>query len=151
MGFVDNGMIPGDKLFFVPDGDLYIFGVLMSRTHNAWMRAVAGRLEMRYSYANTIVYNNLVWPEASSDMRQEIAEAAQAVLDARALYPTATLADMYDPDHALFYPDLMRAHARLDHAVEAAYGWHFPSNMPDSEIEQEIVSRLFTLYAKATR
>lgn len=151
MGFVDNGMIPGNKLFFVPNGDLYVFGVLMSRTHNAWMRTVAGRLKSDYSYANTIVYNNLVWPKASSDMHQEITEAAQAVLDARALYPTATLADMYDPDHALFYPDLMRAHARLDRAVEAAYGWDFPADMPDSEIEQEIVSRLFTLYAEATR
>lgn len=151
MGFVTNGMIPGNKLFFVPNANLFVFGVLMSRVHNAWMRIVAGRLKSDYSYANTIVYNNLVWPEPSSEQHTEIEAAAQAVLDARALYPTATLADMYDPDHALFYPDLMRAHARLDHAVEAAYGWHFPADMPDSEIEQEIVSRLFTLYAEATR
>lgn len=150
MGFVTNGMIPGDMLYFVPNGDLFIFGVLMSRVHNAWMRTVAGRLKSDYRYANTVVYNNLVWPEPSSEQRAEIEAAAQAVLDARALYPTATLADMYDPDHALFYPDLMRAHARLDRAVEAAYGWHFPADMPESEIEREIVSHLFTLYAQAT-
>lgn len=72
IGFVDDGMIPGNMLYFVATGSKYVFGVLTSRVHNAWMRAVTGRLEMRYNYGNTTVYNNLVWPEVSSAQRAQM-------------------------------------------------------------------------------
>lgn len=144
MGFVNDGMIPGNKLYFVPTDSKYVFGVLMSRVHNAWMRAVTGRLEMRYNYGNTIVYNNLVWPETSDAQRAEIESLAQAVLDARANYPEATLADLYDPDHDYLYPDLKAAHEALDAAVERAYG--LEPGCPESEI----VAHLFKLYEQAS-
>ena len=142
MGFVTNGMIPGNKLYFVASGSLYVFGVLMSQFQNAWMRQVAGRLKSDYSYANTIVYNNFVWPDASDAQRGEIERCAQAVLDARAAHPDATLADMYDPDNDFLFPDLMAAHRALDTAVEAAYGVDFGGD------EERIVAHLFALYAE---
>ena len=145
VGFVDNGMIPGDKLYFIPTGSLYTFGVLMSQFQNAWMRQVAGRLKSDYSYANTIVYNNFVWPEPDDAQRALIEECAQAVLDARAAHPDATLADMYDPDNDFLFPDLAKAHAGLDAAVEAAYGVDFGGD------EEKIVAHLFKLYAEKTR
>ena len=145
IGFVSNGMIPGDKLFFISDAGLYEFGILVSQFHNAWMRQVAGRLKSDYSYANTIVYNNFVWPEPDNAQRALIEECAQAVLDARAAHPDATLADMYDPDNDFLFPDLAKAHAGLDAAVEAAYGVDFGGD------EEKIVAHLFKLYAEKTR
>lgn len=142
MGFVDDGMIPGNKIYFVPTGSKYIFGILMSRVHNAWMRAVGGRLEMRYNYANTIVYNTLVWPDVTDAERAQIETAAQKVLDARDQYPGATLEELYDPDNDWLYPELTRAHKNLDDAVECAYGL-----APGIE-EKDIVAHLFDLYAK---
>ena len=90
--------------------------------HNAWMRTVAGRLESRYRYSINIVYNNYPWPQNPSDKhRAAIEAAAQAVLDARARFPDATLADLYDP---LAMPaELVQAHAALDRAVDAAYAY----------------------------
>lgn len=143
MGFVTDGMIPGNKLYFVPTDSRYVFGILMSRVHNAWMRAVGGRLEMRYNYANTIIYNTFVWPEIDDIQRTQIEATAQAVLDARAQYPDATLEDLYDPDDAWMYPALMKAHAKLDMAVERAYGLD-----PGLE-EKDIVTHLFELYNEA--
>lgn len=143
MGFVTNGMIPGNKLYFVPTDSLYVFGVLMSRVHNAWMRTVSGRLKSDYNYANTIVYNTMVWPEVNDTQRTQIETAAQAVLDARAQYPDATLKNLYDPDDAWMYPELISAHMTLDEAVERAYG------LPVGCDEKDIVALLFELYDKA--
>ena len=142
MGFVDNGMIPGNKLYFIPDATVYDFGILMSQFHNAWMRMVAGRLKSDYNYANTIVYNNFVWPEPTDADRAEVERCAQAVLDARATYGGSTLADMYDPDNEFLYPMLTKAHRALDAAVEAAYGVDFGGD------EEKIVAHLFGLYAE---
>lgn len=150
MGFVHNGMIPGNKLYFIPTDRLDIFGILMSRVHNAWMRVVAGRLKSDYNYANTIVYNTLVWPDATDTQRAEIEHCAQAVLDARAQYEGASLADLYDPDNDFLYPALTAAHRALDLAVEQAYGLSFPAQMGEEERERAIVAHLFALYARAT-
>ena len=144
---VQDGMIPGDKLFFVLDGKMDIFGVLMSQTHNAWMRALAGRMRIDYSYANTIVYNNLVFPELSPAQREGIEHAAQEVLNARSLYPEGTLADLYDPDNEAKYPELTAAHKALDKAVERAYGWDL-DDLTWDEKETFIVSSLFELYSE---
>ena len=155
MGFVDDGMIPGDKLYFIPTDALYVFGLMMSQFHNAWMRVVAGRLKSDYSYANTIVYNNFAWPgvtretlgvpveeAVSPEVRDRIESCAQAVLDARAAHPGKTLADLYDPDKMPM--DLLSAHKALDAAVEAAYGVDFNGD------EERIVAHLFELYAQLT-
>ena len=143
MGFVADGMIPGDKLYFVPTDSRYVFGVLVSRAHNAWMRVVAGRLKSDYRYGNTTVYNNLVWPDAAPAERERIEQSAQGILEARSLYPDASLATLYDPD--LMPAELRAAHRENDRAVEAAYG------LPTDSDEATIVSHLFSLYAAKTR
>ena len=104
----------------------------------AWTRAVCGRLESRYQYSAGIVYNNFPWPTPGEAQRGKIETAAQAVLAARALYPNATLADLYDP--LTMPPELLKAHKALDRAVDAAYGKvSFAS-------EAERVAFLFRLY-----
>ena len=97
----------------IPNADLYDFGVLTSNIHMAWMRTVAGRLEMRYRYANGIVYNNYPWPNPTDEQKAKIVQTAQSILDARALYPDASLADMYNPDNDFLYPELTNAHLVL--------------------------------------
>ena len=155
LGFVTNGMIPGNKLYFVSTDSLYIFGVLMSQFHNAWMRVVAGRLKSDYNYANTIVYNNFIWPgaiehpdmpveeTASEEERVKVEACAQAVLNAREAHPDNSLADLYDPGK--MPDDLRAAHDALDKEVEEAYGVNFNGN------EEKIVAHLFKLYAEMTK
>lgn len=149
-GFVDDGMIPGNQFYFVPTASLFVFGVLMSQAHNAWMRTVAGRLKSDYRYANTIVYNNFVFLETTPPQRDEIERSAQAVLDARGLYPDASLAKLYDPENESKYPELTETHRALDRAVERAYGWDFDGLSWD-EKETHIVSALFELYSAKVR
>ncbi|MBP5420324.1 MAG: methylase [Bacteroidales bacterium] len=111
----------------------------------AWMRAVCGRLKSDYRYSKDIVYNNFVWPEKIENEKLKIDTTAQAILDARALYPDSSLADLYD--ETLMPVELRKAHRANDEAVLAAYGWastrgHAPLS------EEEIVARLFELYEK---
>ena len=122
IGFLPASIMASNLLRAAPCATFYHFGILSSLMHNAWMRTVAGRLESRYRYSINIVYNNYPWPQNPSDkQRQAVEAAAQGVLDARALYPQATLADLYDP---LTMPaELVQAHAQLDRAVDAAYGY----------------------------
>ena len=145
LGFIGPEVFCGDANLLIPNATLYHFGVLQSQTHNAWMRTVAGRLKSDYRYSAGVVYNNFVWPEPDDAQRALIEECAQAVLDARAAHPDATLADMYDPDNDFLFPDLAKAHAGLDAAVEAAYGVDFGGD------EEKIVAHLFKLYAEKTR
>ena len=142
MDYLSKDIIPGDKLFMMPGASLYSFGVLTSSVHMAWMRAVCGRLEMRYSYYNTIVYNNFPWPSLNAAQEIKIKHSAQAILDARALYPGSTLSDLYDE---LAMPaELRKAHRANDAAVMEAYG--FRKDMT----EPEIVAELFKMYQKLT-
>ena len=120
MGFFDKGSIPGDTCMTIPNGELYHFGVLTSEMHMAWVRYVCGRLESRFRYSKEIVYNNYPWPQSPSPkQRSAIAEAAQRVLDARQQFPNSSLADLYDP--LTMPPALVKAHQRLDRAVDLAY------------------------------
>lgn len=142
MDYLSQDIIPGNKLFCMQGASLYHFGVLTSNVHMAWMRVVCGRLKSDYSYSNTIVYNNFPWPEVSEEQREKIAATAQAILDARALYPNSSLADLYDS--VMMPPELRKAHQQNDRAVMAAYG--FAPSMSESEI----VARLFALYEALT-
>lgn len=109
----------------------------------AWMRVVAGRLEMRYRYSKDVVYNNFPWPQPSEEQRERISQTAQAILDARALYPDSNLADLYDE---LAMPvELRRAHRANDVAVLEAYGF------PKDATESDIVARLFKMYQELTK
>ncbi len=151
IGFLDCSVIASDAAQMIPNATLYHFGILTSSVHNAWMRAVCGRLEMRYRYSKDIVYNNFPWPEAVvepvettghfgklNDLKAKIEQTAQKILDARALYPDSSLADLYD--ETLMPPELRKAHRENDKAVMAAYG--FDAAMEESEI----VARLFEMY-----
>ena len=109
----------------------------------AWMRAVCGRLKSDYNYSKDVVYNNFPWPEVSEEQREQIAKTAQGILDARALYPDSSLADLYDP--VTMPIELLKAHRENDHAVMAAYG--FPATLTESDI----VARLFDLYSQLTK
>ncbi len=137
MGFMTNDIICSNKLQMVPDATLYHFGVLTSRVHMAWMRVVCGRLEMRYSYSINVVYNNFPWPAPSAAQHESIEKTAQGILDARALYPASSLADLYD--EVTMPPELRRAHQKNDKAVMQAYG--FAADLSESEIVAELMKR----------
>ena len=142
--YLKANIIAGDKLFQMPSASLYHFGVLTSNVHMAWMRAVCGRLKSDYSYSNTIVYNNFPWPTPTDEQKAKIEQTAQAILDARALYPDSSLADLYDE---LTMPvELRRAHQDNDRAVMAAYG--FPVK---TMTESQCVAELFKLYQQLTK
>lgn len=119
-GFLNGNSLCGDAVQIMPDATIYHFGILTSGVHNAWMRTVAGRLKSDYRYSKDIVYNNFPWPEPTEGQRAAIEKTAQAILDARALYPDASLADLYD--EVLMPPELRKAHQYNDQAVLAAYG-----------------------------
>lgn len=120
IAFITADVICSNTVQFVPDATPFHFGMLVSAMHMAWVRTVCGRLESRYRYSNTIVYNNFPWPQPLDDKaRSAIEVAAQGVLDARAKFPDATLADLYDP--LTMPPALVQAHHALDRAVDAAY------------------------------
>lgn len=140
--FLEPGVLCSNLVKLIPEGSLYEFGVLQSQIHNAWMRAVAGRLKGDYRYSIGIVYNNFPWPAVTPEQRKRVENAAQDVLEARKHNPSATLAELYDPDNSLFFPELMEAHQRLDQAVEAAYGWRTNGD------EEKILQYLFRLYDK---
>lgn len=121
IGYEQPETLASNLVKIAPNATLYHFGVLTSTMHNAWVRAVCGRLESRYRYSASIVYNNFPWPEnPTNKQKQAIETAAQGILDARAQFPDATLADLYDP--LTMPPALLKAHQALDKAVDAAYG-----------------------------
>jgi hypothetical protein len=120
IGFMAAGVIANNLVFVVPDATTFHFGVISSRMHMAWVRTTCGRLKSDFRYSKDIVYNNFPWPEAIDDKhRTAIETEAQGVLDARAKFPDATLADLYDP--LTMPPALVKAHQQLDKAVDAAY------------------------------
>jgi hypothetical protein len=142
IGFMHPDTLCSNLVKIIPDATLYHFGILTSTMHNAWVRSVCGRLESRYRYSAGIVYNNFPWPEPTDKQRAAIEAAAQAVLDARAAHPNATLADLYDP--LTMPPDLLRAHQTLDRAVDAAYAYK------DAPTDAARVAFLFARYQALT-
>ncbi|HFI0450276.1 TPA: DNA methyltransferase [Streptococcus suis] len=145
IGFLTREYIPLAPILIIPNATLYHFGILTSNVHMAWMRTVAGRLEMRYRYSAKIVYNNFPWPEVTEEQKEKIAQTAQAILDARALYPDSSLADLYDE---LTMPvELRKAHQANDAAVMKAYGMTKVVNGKKTWLtESETVERLFDMY-----
>jgi hypothetical protein len=143
MGFVGAKVIANDQVLTVAGAKHFHFGVLHSTMHMAWVRYTCGRLESRYRYSKDIVYNNFPWPGAPTEKQKEaIEEGARGVLAAREAFPDSTLADLYDP--LTMPPVLVKAHARLDKAVDAAYGYK------GKPTDAERVAFLFELYQKYT-
>lgn len=143
IGFLNDETIPTDLLFIIPNVEVYHFGILTSNVHMAWMRAVAGRLKSDYRYSKDIVYNNFPWPTPTPAQKERIEKTAQAILDARALYPESSLADLYDE---LTMPvELRKAHRANDKAVMEAYGFWGRLNS-----EAACVAELMKLYKALT-
>lgn len=142
IGLLSKDIICSNKGYIIADNSLYLFGVISSNMHMAWIRQVAGRLESRYQYSGTVVYNTFPWPQPTPAQTEAIEAAAQGILDARAAFPDSTLADLYDPN--TMPPELMKAHRTLDKAVDAAY------RKQPFDTERSRVEYLFGLYQQLT-
>ena len=142
IGLVSNEIICSNKGYIIADSSLYLLGILSSTMHMAWIRQVAGRLESRYQYAGTVVYNTFPWPQPTPTQVKAIETAAQGVLDARTQFPGNTLAELYDP--LVMPPLLLKAHQTLDRAVDLAY------RKQPFDTERHRVEYLFTMYQQLT-
>lgn len=145
MGFMTPDIMCSNKVRLIPNATLYHFGVLTSNVHMAWMRTVCGRLKSDYDYSIKIVYNNFPWCNPTPEQKAKIEKTAQAILDARALYPDCSLADLYD--ETTMPPELRKAHQANDFAVMAAYG--FDRKITESECVAELMKRYQELVEKA--
>jgi hypothetical protein len=143
IGFMNKNVIGNDQVLLIPNANLYLFGILTSEMHMAWVKYVCGRLKSDYRYSKDIVYNNFPFPENITDKQKQTVETcAQAVLDTRGKYPDSSLADLYDP--LTMPPDLIKAHQKLDKAVDLCYR---PQRFT-SELNR--IEYLFELYEKLT-
>ena len=139
MGMMTSDTLCSDLVFIIPGANLYHLGILTSNVHMAWMRTVCGRLKSDYRYSKDIVYNNFPWPSPTEIQKQKIEQTAQMILDARALYPDCSLADLYD--ERTMPPELRTAHQKNDRAVMEAYGFWGKLNS-----ESECVAALMKMY-----
>ena len=145
-GYMDSSTLCGDANLMMPDATLYHFGILTSNVRMAWMRVVCGRLEMRYRYSVNIVYNNFPWTTPTDAQKAKIEQTAQGILDARALFPDASLADLYD--EVAMPPELRKAHQENDKAVMDAYS--FRRGTPEYTSEAACVAVLMQMYQGLT-
>lgn len=143
ISYISPDIIVNGSALIIPNASLYHFGVLISNVHNAWMRVVAGRMKSDYQYSNKIVYNNFPWPTPTEEQKAKIERTAQAILDARALYPDSSLADLYD--EVTMPPELRKAHQENDKAVMRAYGFDIKTTT-----ETSCVAELMRRYQKLT-
>ena len=141
MGFMSPDILCSNLVKIIPNAILYHFGILTSNVHMAWMRAVCGRLKSDYRYSKDVVYNNFPWPTPTDEQKAKIKETAQAILDARALYPDSSLADLYD--ETTMPPELRKAHQQNDKAVMRAYGFDIKTTT-----ETSCVAELMKMYQK---
>jgi len=139
IGFLPCEVIATNLVQMLPNASLYHFGIITSNVSNAWMRTVCGRLKSDYRYTITNVYNNFPWPTPTEDQKARIEATAQAILDARALYPDASLADLYD--ETTMPPELRKAHQENDKAVMRAYGFDIKTTT-----ESSCVAELMRMY-----
>lgn len=138
IGFMDKNIIASNSTLVAKTDSLYLFGILTSNVHMAWVKTLCGRLKSDYRYSPSL-YNNFPWPTPTDEQKARIEETAQGILNARALYPDASLADLYDE---LAMPlKLLNAHRENDKAVITAYGWNWRGLS-----ESECVARLMKLY-----
>ena len=144
MGFLDKNTIATNLVITIPDATLYHFGILTSNVHMAWMRAVCGRLKSDYRYSKDIVYNNFPWPAPTDEQKAKIEQTAQSILDARALYPDSSLADLYD--ETTMPPELRKAHQQNDRVVMRVYGFNIKTTT-----ETSCVAKLMKMYQEMTQ
>ncbi len=140
-GFVSPDILVNNAVQLIPGAEIYHFGVMMSNVHMAWTRAVCGRIKSDYRYSKDVVYNNFPWPTPTDEQKAKIEKTAQAILDARSLYPDCSLADLYD--EMLMPPELRKAHLQNDKAVMQAYGFSIKDTT-----EEKCVAELMKMYQK---
>lgn len=140
-GFVSPDVIVSNAVLIIPDANRYHFGVLTSNVHMAWTRAVCGRIKSDYRYSKDIVYNNFPWCNPTPEQKALIEQTAQSILDARALYPDCSLADLYD--EVTMPPELRKAHQANDRAVMKAYGFDVKTMT-----ESSCVAELMKMYKR---
>ncbi len=143
VGFMPSNVIASNSTTIIPDATLFHFGIITSNVHMSWMRAVGGRLKSDYRYSGGVIYNNFPWPTPTDEQRMKIEQTAQAILDARTLYPDCTLADLYD--EVTMPPELRKAHQQNDRAVMAAYGFEVKTMT-----ESTCVAELMCMYQALT-
>lgn len=141
MGFLTPDIMCSNLVKIIPNATIYHFGVLTSNVHMAWMRATCGYYGPSYRYSKDIVYNNFPWPSPTDEQKAKVEQTAQAVLDARALYPDCSLADLYD--EVAMPPELRKAHQANDRAVMQAYGFDVKTMT-----ESSCVAELMKMYQK---
>lgn len=147
MGFLSSEIKVTDAVQIVPNASIYDFAILTSNVHMAWMRTVCGRLKSDYRYSKDIVYNNFPWCSPTEEQKKKIEKTAQAILDARALYPNSSLADLYDE---LTMPkELRKAHQENDKAVMEAYGFNW-KKMTESDCVAELMKMYQKIIKKST-
>ena len=142
MGFLNSSDIIVAPNFAIYDAKMWIFGILTSKLHMAWVKTVGGRLKSDYRYSAQLCYNTFPFPEISEEKKKEIDEAAEEVLCVRAEHSEKTLAEMYDPDK--MPADLRAAHHTLDLIVESCY------RRDPFTSDEERLEHLFKLYEKMT-
>ena len=147
IGFVKPEIIVNGSALIIPDANLYLFGILMSNVHNAWMRVVCGRMKSDYQYSVGNVYNTFPFPEATREQKERIEKTARAILEARSLYPNNSLDNFYG-QHMYLYPEILKAHQENDKAVMAAYGIKPGDEAYTSE--SACVALLMEMYQKLT-
>ncbi len=144
LGFLGEDTISTNLNLIIPEATLYHFGILTSNVHMAWMRAVCGRLKSDYRYSKDVVYNNFPWPTPTDEQKAKVEQTAQAILDARALYPDSSLADLYD--ETTMPPELRKAHQQNDRSVMQAYGFDVRTTT-----ETSCVAELMRMYQELTK
>ena len=142
VGFIQPIYLPSNLVVVIGNASMYDFGIVTSNVFMSWMRAICGRLKSDYRITKDNVYNNFPWPTPTDEQKSRIEQTAQGILDARALYPDSSLADLYDP--LTMPPELRKAHTANDRAVMAAYG--FSTKMSESDC----VAELMKMYKKLT-
>jgi len=138
IGYLGPETVIGDSANAVYDAEPWVFALLTSRMHMAWTRAVAGALETRIRYSNTIVYNNFPVPPLSNPLKERLTVAALRVLDVREYHCERTLAEAYDPDQ--MPDDLRAAHAEVDSMVDSIYSTR------GYETDEQRLSDLFRMF-----
>lgn len=142
MGYMSSGAVANNRVYAIYEAGAWLFALLTSRMHMIWTRAVSGRLETRFSYGNTIVYNNFPVPPLSEQAKERLTEAAFRVLDVREYHSEKTLAELYDPEK--MPGDLREAHQELDDLVDRIY------KKSGFELDEDRLSYLFRLYEEMT-
>ena len=143
IGFVDKDTVISNLAFAVYDAELWLFGMLTSKMHNVWVRAVGGALETRIRYSATLCYNTFPFPKINDEQKQRLSALAENILLTRENHTEMTLGEMYNPES--MPQDLKYAHQAMDIAVEQCYR---PEPFTSDE---ERLEYLFKLYEKMTK